>query len=279
MNTVIEKKSPAMARWFYDVLAEDMDTAIDIHHKPANERTEEESLFLDLVDKIAEALGEVEKVNKELGWLKHSHPHLKGRVEEELILISDEAEEILAAMRESAWSKLVAAGWTKTPDLRWKSGDIEQDEPPDIPAAKLIEHERTTRMAFIAQDAEKAFWKGVETTEILLESGEDHLIAMALSMMQSKRSKGVPRRPKLPTKRVVRCAIKEGHHTAAQVEAYLETTAEVRDKWGLMSITDDGDCFTVEDVDGPKNEHGEYPEGKVYKDRLPVLVSQVKSEK
>ena len=56
-NTVIN----AVRRWHYDVLAEDMDTAIDIRHKPVNERTEEESLFLDLVDRIAEALDEAER--------------------------------------------------------------------------------------------------------------------------------------------------------------------------------------------------------------------------
>ena len=254
--------------------------------KPASKRTELERQTIEVANKVIAVTAETAELVRKTEEQKRKKEELKRRTEEleretdgVFAEIGAEAHRLWTVWEPIAREELVKIGFdVDGKDLHALQYGLVSSGANDSPAGRLIGALWLARQSERKQSPELGFMSGLSMASALVKMGRSKLLDSALSVIQSKRSKR-PRRPRFPTKRVIRCALANGRTTASEVEAYLENNEEVCDEWGLMQITDNGVCFTVEDLDGPKNEHGEYPEGKVYKDRLPVLVSQVKSEK
>ena len=267
---------------------------LDSINKPVNERTTHDLQCIRLGEKwialeieSAEARRKTEEFQREIEETKREIEEARRETEEarreseKLIAgLTAQAHEILTKWEAVAREELTKAGFSSEDrDLDELMSDVVSSGVQESPVGMLVCAIWQAKKSENRQKPEVGFMAGLLMATSLVKMGRSELLDFALSILQSKRSKGVRRRPRFPTKRVIRCAVARGCTTGSEVETYLEATEEVTDKWGLMVITDNGDFFTVEDMDGRKNEDRKYPEGKVYKSRLAVLVSQVRKEK
>ena len=246
---------PATYAYLDDELRAD---ALRIESKAPEARTETEAERLKLLALINEAHRELRE--NEQGW-------------------SAWVLDFLRQIRDTARSDLAKLGWVLDEDLCWSFNGVIQDAAPDLPQAKILAWEYAIDKNFELGNAEIGFGYGLETAGLLIEAGYKPYLDRFISMMQSMRAKK-KRRPRSAAARAIRYALAKGKESAAEVVAFLEGTPEIRDEWGLMHITDAGDQFIVEDLDGPKDDD-EYPEGIIPKsgNQLSVLVSKAKKTK
>ena len=267
---------PATYAYLDDELRAD---ALRIERKAPEARTENESRCLAILARLNDNQAAIRKSKAAIRESKAAIRESKARLRGSQQKFTVEVRDFLRQIREQARHDLARAGWILDDDQKWRLNGAIQDAGPDLPQAKILLWEHPIDTAFELGYAEIAFGFGIETAALLIAPGYKPYLDRLVSMMQSARAKK-NRRPRFPTLRPIRCALAKGKESAAEVVAFLEGTPEIRDEWGLMHITDAGDQFIVEDLDGPKDDD-EYPEGIIPKsgNQLSVLVSKAKKTK
>lgn len=239
--------------------------------KPENERTPYQVNYLRAFSRLeaAEAAEAVkgrsdELEAEELAALKEMNEVLEGLAKSVTDLSDRVARANLDEWETKARTELEKSGW-KPGMARGKSGRRLAAAEDVLVGVRLVREmmDRASPGAIMAA--------GMGLSMGLTRMGIGGQREAVESIIQSQRSSGKRRRPRLRT-RAILAALAEGNDTPEAVQGFFRDNLEIRDKWGEIEISCEGGVFYIIDIGAALNRDGMRPAAELTVDDLPKLI-------